>query len=1271
MLNKHVFFRTLVLVLSILTGFTLNISAQEAVSAGGLLEPVFPNENSALIYIEGEDAVSTNFANQAVSNYGCSGFRSVQLSRNTGLQAGAAFYAEFVFYAEEDGDYEFWYGGTPPGPADDLNPSYASPFSYSLDDGELKAVYREDIQVIEGYTPSYYWNKISVENLSAGPHRLRIEVSEKRRYDGRYYFYLDSLFFINKEKQAEIAENRPAVFPSVLESTAIDRPFLTINDYKSYIDKNPDDGSALIELSLVYSLLGDYQASLKTLSKAMALNASDPYPIVLAAKNRLWKGDVNESLALYERALSVDPEDNVLWSEAGKVAAWTGNYQKSIDFFTRGMAKFPDDLNIMVNLGLTYLWMSKSLEAEETFATAQRIASEDPAVLKELGEIEEANGYPEYAREVYRLSIDKFPEYLEFYLLLQQSYLASGERESADDVGRLIEKSFIPSEKLDNELEIYQNKLKLRDDVIEVYLAKLREDPGNLELRQELAQTFFWNGMKAEAIEQIKYVITTHSYRAGETFIRRNADLLRISDEAAAFSGFPANWSIASSEARKKVSSTASELKRAVAAAEAAAEAEDGGKPEVADELRAAEQAFADAVSEALYLADLRDDMEEGVEALDAEIKAVLEQEKTEDEAFRSVVRSSGWTWDRSFLINELTAIMAEEPQLASCMLGLARFAAGEFRQAVEILTPQPEEEEGSVIIETAEEAAPAEDSDAAEPVAVVDYSALPADMLYALYQAQLLGGDEQRTQLVKAESERLYAGYPHLEAVESEIEFGSIIGKEDGLYSPPAGVYYEGLHEESAAAIEVLSEYEKEARNLQQKIDRILNQQSAVIGKRLERANYYLEADTYLIRYELGNYYLDEGLNKEAATQFRRVITVDPWNISATYKLGIVEQRYGNWSEAMKYYKKVYLQDPTYENAVFYYNQLERQNADTVSAGFQMTSTPAEISYLAELDYSTNFNSTFGFDFSYDFDQQRRYRAYSGEETGYFQIHEFEAGVPVAFSPLGLEIKPRAGVYVENLFYKTDYSISADILDPLSFLSSYSVYPKFGASASWNWNILDIDAAWDYSIEADTFYPNTDYEVGKQIITQHDITLNIATWFDFDDVDFLGPLTTRTYGELQILSDDNIKGQVYQEMLMGFTLANSPVIKLFPGLSFNYENSKNTTEYGYYTPKGVIEAKGSLRSVFTFPSADWSSAFEGALWGAGGGYWSNVGVEGEEISTYVKAEGGLGLTFVKNSNTYTLNLSGLATFDESGVAYWEITVALDTVLKLPGLLTP
>ncbi|HAK46567.1 MAG TPA: hypothetical protein DCO79_11705, partial [Spirochaeta sp.] len=956
-------------------------------------------------------------------------------------------------------------------------------------------------------------------------------------------------------------------------------------------------------------------------------------------------------------------EDPVLWAEAGKVAAWTAEYDKSIDFFTRGLELFPDNLNMRVNLALTYLWMARDDEAQEAFNAAFGSAEDDPEKLTELAWIEEVNGYPQYAQEVYEKSIGLFPEYLEFYLLLQSSYLSSGDSDAADEVGRRIESTFISSAQLQNKLEIYKKKLSLRDEVLDSYLDRLKEDPGNLELRQELSQTYFWNGLSGEAIEQIKYVIITHSYRAAGTWMRRNSELLVLLDSTASAAPFYSAYQAAAADAAKMINTASADLVKAKKAAES---------EEDKTALRNAEQTLADSIAAASQLAGLGDEMTEALNGWDELVKTVLETEKSENEAFNQAVSASGWQWDKSWQINELEEIMQEERELASYMLSRIFFSDRNYRSAASVLTPEPQA--GEVVVETTEtaenaEAQTAEGATAAGTETELDYSSLTIDRLYALYQAMLLGGDETgRRALYDKERQRLEAEYPHLAVVEERL---SLL---DNLqFDNAAGVYFEGIEVEAADVIKTLTDHGKEVSDEQKRLALILSQLTAVAEKELERANYYLEADTYLIRYELGNYYLEDGLNNKASEQFRRVVNVDPWNISAAYKLGIVEQRYGNWSEAMKYYKKVYYQDPNYENTVYYFNQLARTHADTTSAKFQLIVSPAEIALTGELDWKTEFNSFIGMGIDYNLDQQRLYRDLDGEQKGSFQVHMLEASVPFTLSTIGLSLTPEIGFYAESIFYKTDLfffngdpagDLPADVVTIPEFLETISVYPIFGASLNWIWNSLTVNASWRNVIEPDTFYEERD------IIRKNDIELNINTWFDFEN-DLLGPLTTRTYSRLQFMDDEagNVKWQVLQDAMLGFNILSNPITRLSPSVTVNYEDATEAVGQGYYSPQKVLELKGGLRSSFIFPSADWSRAFEAVIRGAGGGYWSRLG-EPEQVLS-VKAEAGIEANWIKNSNHYYLNLGWLQTFNEDDTEeYWEISLSLGTSLKLPGLLT-
>ncbi|MBE3133577.1 MAG: tetratricopeptide repeat protein, partial [Acidobacteria bacterium] len=321
------------------------------------IEPVFPVENESLVLVEGEDAVSTNFAREPVLNYGCSGFRALQLNRYTGLEGVGSFYADYVFTVPSSGTWELWYGGTPPGPRDELYPSYSSPFQFTIDGQKPMQVSRETMAVVENYSPSFYWNLVGSVPLEARRHRVRFEVTEKRRIDGRYQFYLDCFFLVKKEGGKRVlAEPLPAVFPKNLDNRAINSPFPTIDDALIRVRDNPTAVEPLLDLSLIYTMLGDYLNAIKYLNAAALIQPKNPDLILLTAKNRIWKGDTAEGLKKYRESLDLDPSRRELWLEAGKVAAWTGRFDDSIKFFTDGLAAFPRDLDLTVNLGLTYVW---------------------------------------------------------------------------------------------------------------------------------------------------------------------------------------------------------------------------------------------------------------------------------------------------------------------------------------------------------------------------------------------------------------------------------------------------------------------------------------------------------------------------------------------------------------------------------------------------------------------------------------------------------------------------------------------------------------------------------------------------------------------------------------------------------------------------------------------------------------------------------------------------------------------------------------------------
>ena len=322
-------------------------------------------------------------------------------------------------------------------------------------------------------------------------------MTERRRIDGRYQFYLDCFFLVKKEGETRVlAEPLPAVFPKNLDDRSMNRPFPSIDDMLIRVRDNPGSTAPLVELSLVYTMLGDNLNAIKYLNAAALIAPKDPDITLLAAKNRIWKGDTAEGLRGYRALLDADPSRRELWLEAGKVAAWTGRYDDSVRFLTDGLAAFPKDLDLTVNLGLTYLWSSRGQDAERIFREAQAIAGSDAARLVEIARIYRVNSYPDRAIAAYNAAIAAAPQDLQARLLLIDTLQSLGRTADAESEQRRIVETFVPSPRLDALLASFREKQGLKEQVLAEYRQKLADNPDNLVLRQTLAQAYFWNGQK-------------------------------------------------------------------------------------------------------------------------------------------------------------------------------------------------------------------------------------------------------------------------------------------------------------------------------------------------------------------------------------------------------------------------------------------------------------------------------------------------------------------------------------------------------------------------------------------------------------------------------------------------------------------------------------------------------------------------------------------------------------------------------------------------------
>lgn len=455
--------------------------------------------------VEGEDAISTNFAAQAILLYGASENRTLQLSESSAY-GELPYYADYVISPPEAGRYTIWYGGSIPGARDPLSASYGSPIEISVDGNDPQLLYWEDVAVGEVYSPPYSWVRTATAELTAETHSLRVTVPERRRYDDRYFFYLDQILLLPEGMTP----------PGVQELR--EEPE-SIEDYLIRLKEDPTDLEAYRRLIFFYTLLGDHLNAIRYANRALSVNPGDPAILQLLARNTIWNGDISGGLNVYWRLLSALPSDLGGYLEAGKIAAWNGFYGASEQYYQAGIRNAENDLPLIANLGFTYLWWARENDARQQFRQAERMA-DTPERILQLGEIYERNEAAERAEAVYRTGIDAFPDYGPLYIRLIELLYRHDRSEEVTEIRASAPSEAVPA------LERLQLRLEERRELITQYREAAAENPLDVARRRVLAQTLFWNGEVEGGVEEYENILAVEISSRLVTFAREQSSLL-------------------------------------------------------------------------------------------------------------------------------------------------------------------------------------------------------------------------------------------------------------------------------------------------------------------------------------------------------------------------------------------------------------------------------------------------------------------------------------------------------------------------------------------------------------------------------------------------------------------------------------------------------------------------------------------------------------------------------------------------------------------------
>ncbi len=1241
----------------------LTATAADKPAVTGQRTPIFPVTPPGLVYVEGEDAVSTNMATEPTLNYGCSGNRTLQLSRTGQLPGGTAFYAEYSFYIDEDATYEPWYGGTPPGSKDDLALSFASPLSISVDGGTPKALFREDVNVVERYAPSYYWVKTPAMDLAKGAHTLRFEVAAKRKLDDRFFFYIDALFLATPDAFAAAKADRkafPELFPKDPDNRKIDFPFQSIEDYQAQIQAKPSDVVPYIELADEYSLSGDYLNALKTLSKAMIVAPKNADLRLLTAKNRIWRGDMKEGIEAYGIYISLRPDDLGAYEEAGKIAAWVGRFSDSEYFYATGLAAFPGNSSLTVNKGLALLWANRVADAERDFASAEQAALADPALAADLAAIYLENGFPERAVAVYEKAIAAFPDNLGLYLDEEAILAAMGKSQAEKEIEARITAVFEASPELDAALAVARERRQLKADRIAELEARIAAAPDNFGLRDELTRVYAWNGRKTEAARQLESILAARFALAVSEADTALADVHAAQFSAAALRGDADARLTTLASLRAKAQSAGAAADKAMAdlrsREKAVAAAQAAGKGQASAE-GARQVALATARTVlggiATALADVAAEdaraslLAERAALVKASMDSALARDEADEKAFKALTAGLGWTFDAAAAAAELAIPAARGDQIASLMR--------------------------TRVLLTAKDPKPAQAALAAVTSEALASGRLEAELMLASRRDhrsvyKTAGSDDGSRAGLSA---GLAAAANELAAVAAAVPAAdtAVTPEEPAVDADTAAFedWAAALREALAAGLAADAQARNSAVEARGLLAAVVQGATALEDRRLQRAWHSFESGALDLRSELGAYYDGLGQAEAATRQYRHVLALDPSNIRAMHSLALAEEKAGDWASAALHFRAVNKADPYYLNAASRYNAIAKAHAQS----FDATTT-----FLADsniFDYRSGASATFPLgsflalkpsaDIRSIRDRSLGYPAYIGATLGL----ELPISVIPGSNGDGLIVRPSASLITTS----ADFSaIGVATVSPAQFMGALSLYSAAGMALDWASGQWRGSASYSYAPIPGSLNPSlAPYNPEIFGLFSHKLELSGGGYLPLGGAfRYIAP---RVYANGSYVPGDNgnLYGTFLAEVIPAFRISDAPWANLGIPLDVIYEDSKDAHTSPYYSANQALTAKAGLLWQSSHALKD-NGALSLSLEGMGGWYISQAlsAQPVKDILLYAFARADL----MRAGATYSLSFEVSATDPFAALPkYWSVSIMGGVSARQPELIAP
>jgi tetratricopeptide (TPR) repeat protein len=250
---------------------------------------------------------------------------------------------------------------------------------------------------------------------------LFVEYNQQNPFDAETHFHLGRIALWKEELNRAKVEFQTAVsledsVPDGWINLAViylrqDSTEMAIRTLEQGLDKTYDDTELLFRLGSVYAGQRQYDTALAILRRASDKNPHDQNILFSLGSVYEQSGDFDRSIATFERLLRINPEHASALNYLGYMLADEGiRLDESLEMIRKALEYEPDNGAYLDSYGWVLYRLGRMEEAEFQLKNALEKLNTDPIIYEHLGDVYQAVGEPEKARQQWQKASELDPD---------------------------------------------------------------------------------------------------------------------------------------------------------------------------------------------------------------------------------------------------------------------------------------------------------------------------------------------------------------------------------------------------------------------------------------------------------------------------------------------------------------------------------------------------------------------------------------------------------------------------------------------------------------------------------------------------------------------------------------------------------------------------------------------------------------------------------------------------------------------------------------------